>query len=77
MERLSGEIRDRENVMRGLKRTDTAVVSGSKRSLYGPLLTTIVVPITESVLAILIIPEKRGEGLNVNINNPITIAFFI
>lgn len=28
MERLNGEIRDREKVMRGLKRTDTPIVSG-------------------------------------------------
>ena len=28
MERLNGEVRDREKVIRGLKRTDTAVLSG-------------------------------------------------
>ena len=28
MERLNGEVRDREKTMRGLKRTDTAVLSG-------------------------------------------------
>jgi len=28
MERLNGEIRDREKVMRGLKREDTPVISG-------------------------------------------------
>jgi putative transposase len=28
MERMNGEVRDREKVMRGLKRTDTAVVTG-------------------------------------------------
>jgi len=28
MERLNGEIRDREKVMRGLKKTDTPIISG-------------------------------------------------
>jgi hypothetical protein len=28
MERMNGEVRDREKVMRGLKRTDTAVLTG-------------------------------------------------
>jgi putative transposase len=28
MERMNGEVRDREKVMRGLKRTDTAVLKG-------------------------------------------------
>jgi putative transposase len=28
MERMNGEVRDREKVMRGLKRTDTAVLPG-------------------------------------------------
>jgi putative transposase len=28
MERMNGEVRDREKVMRGLKRTDTTVLSG-------------------------------------------------
>lgn len=28
MERLNGEIRDREKVMRGLKRTDTPILTG-------------------------------------------------
>lgn len=28
MERMNGEIRDREKVMRGLKKTDTAILKG-------------------------------------------------
>jgi len=28
MERMNGEVRDRERVMRGLKNTDTAIVKG-------------------------------------------------
>jgi putative transposase len=28
MERMNGEVRDREKVMRGIKRTDTAVLAG-------------------------------------------------